>query len=49
VENGELEIVNSIFTLNLKQAIESIKKIPALKFKELFCSHRGVVRSLEGM
>ncbi len=43
VENGELEIANPQFALDLNQAIESVKKISALYIGKLYCYHGGVV------
>jgi glyoxylase-like metal-dependent hydrolase (beta-lactamase superfamily II) len=43
VENGKLEIANPSFTLDLEQAIESVKKISHLEINELWCYHGGVV------
>lgn len=43
VENGELEIANPQFALDIEQAVESIKKISFLEIDKLFCYHGGVV------
>ncbi|QMU27501.1 MBL fold metallo-hydrolase [Adhaeribacter radiodurans] len=41
IENGELEISNPDFTLDLKRAVDSIKKLQALNIQQLVCYHGG--------
>ena len=42
VENGHLEIANPQFTLNLQQAIASVKMMEQLDIETLICYHGGV-------
>lgn len=42
-EEGELEIANPKFTLDLPKAIESIKKLQEFKIERIICYHGGVV------
>ncbi len=42
IENGELEIANPQYTLDIDQAIASIKKLSALEINTLYCYHGGV-------
>ena len=43
IENGELEIANPQYTLDINQAIASIKKLSSLEINTLYCYHGGVV------
>ncbi len=43
VENGKLEIANPQFTLDMQQAIASIKRIEGLDIEKMICYHGGVV------
>ncbi len=43
VANGQLDIANPQFTLDLKQAVDSVQKISELPIKRLVCYHGGVV------
>jgi glyoxylase-like metal-dependent hydrolase (beta-lactamase superfamily II) len=43
VDHGELEIANPQFALDLKQAVESVKKLSLLDIDTLYCYHGGVV------
>jgi len=43
VENGVLEIGNPQFTLDIQQAIASVKKLEALDIEKMVCYHGGVV------
>ena len=43
VQDGELEIANPRFTMDMQQAIDSIKKLEQLEIKTLICYHGGVV------
>jgi glyoxylase-like metal-dependent hydrolase (beta-lactamase superfamily II) len=43
VENGHLEIANPQFTLNLQQAVASVKKMEELDIERLICYHGGAV------
>lgn len=45
IENGELEIANPQCTLDIKTAIESVKKIAGLKIKKLICYHGGMMET----
>lgn len=42
VENGELEIANPQFTLDMEAAIESLRKMAILDIEKLICYHGGV-------
>ena len=42
-QDGELEIANPQFTLDLSQAIDSVKKIARLEIEKLLCYHGGTV------
>ena len=43
VQDGELEIANPRFTMDMQQAIDSIKKLAQLEIEILICYHGGVV------
>jgi len=43
VENGYLGIANPQFTINMQEAIASVKKIAQLDLKQVICYHGGVV------
>lgn len=43
VENGELDIANPSFTLDLQTAIQSVHKIKRLNPQKIICYHGGVV------
>lgn len=43
VQDGELEIANPRFTMDMQQAIDSIKKLAQLEIETLICYHGGVV------
>jgi glyoxylase-like metal-dependent hydrolase (beta-lactamase superfamily II) len=45
IENGELEIANPSFTLDIKAAIGSVKKIAGLKIEKLICYHGGMMET----
>ncbi|WP_224995580.1 MBL fold metallo-hydrolase [Cesiribacter sp. SM1] len=42
VEGGELEIANPHFTLDLPQALASVKKLQQLEVEKIICYHGGV-------
>ncbi len=42
-EDGELEIANPEYTLDLDAAIQSVKKLRQLDIKKIICYHGGVV------
>ncbi|MDB5242038.1 MAG: beta-lactamase [Spirosoma sp.] len=42
IEEGRFEIANPAFTLDLKQAIQSVEKIKELVVKKIICYHGGV-------
>lgn len=44
-ENGELEIANPGFTLDLVSAVDSVKKIRALEPSAIVCYHGGLVNT----
>lgn len=44
VEEGEFNIANPQFTLDMKAALESVRKIKALKPSRIICYHGGVVQ-----
>ncbi|ULQ52707.1 MBL fold metallo-hydrolase [Flavihumibacter fluvii] len=44
-ENGELEIANPAFTLDLTMAVNSVKKISELDIHKIICYHGGVVET----
>ena len=44
VEGDHLEIANPQFTLDLKSAVESVKKIQRLDIGQMICYHGGVVQ-----
>ncbi len=47
-ENGKFDIANPAFTLDMKQAIESVKKIRDMNPEKIICYHGGLVdRNLE--
>jgi glyoxylase-like metal-dependent hydrolase (beta-lactamase superfamily II) len=43
IENGELEIANPQFTLNLDDAVASVKLLRTLEAKRIICYHGGVL------
>ncbi|PSR56449.1 MBL fold metallo-hydrolase [Adhaeribacter arboris] len=43
IEKNELEIANPDFTLDLKEAVKSIKKLQQLDIQKLVCYHGGVL------
>lgn len=43
IENGEIEIANPQFTLDLKQAVQSVYKLSLLKPLKIICYHGGVL------
>lgn len=43
IEEGELEIANPHFTLDLPQAIASVKKLQQLEIDKIVCYHGGVI------
>jgi glyoxylase-like metal-dependent hydrolase (beta-lactamase superfamily II) len=43
VENGHLEIANPQFTINIQEAVASVKKIAQLEVERIICYHGGVV------
>lgn len=43
IENGEFEIANPQYTLDLKQAIDSVKKISTYKIDQVICYHGGTM------
>lgn len=43
LENGELELANPRFTMDMQQAIGSIKKLAQLPIETLICFHGGVL------
>jgi glyoxylase-like metal-dependent hydrolase (beta-lactamase superfamily II) len=45
IENGELEIANPQFALDIKTAVESVKKIAGLKIEKLICYHGGMMET----
>ena len=45
IEEGNFEIANPAFTLDLKQAIQSVEKIKALAMEKMICYHGGVVEN----
>lgn len=45
IENGELNIANPDFTLDIKQAIESVKKLSKLHINTLICYHGGMINT----
>lgn len=44
LENGELDIANPQFTMDLDQAVESVNKLAGYQIDELHCYHGGVIR-----
>ena len=44
-ENGELNIANPAFTLDLPAAVESVKKLRQMEINKLVCYHGGVVET----
>ncbi len=42
-EDGELEIANPEYTLDLDAAIQSVKKLRQLDIQRIICYHGGVV------
>lgn len=44
IENGELEIANPQFTLDLKAALQSVKKLSRLTPRQIICYHGGSLR-----
>lgn len=47
-EDGELEIANPEFTLDLNAAIDSVKKLRQFDIKKIICYHGGVVEDNPG-
>lgn len=47
-EDGELEIANPDYTLDLNAAIDSVKKLQAFDIKKIICYHGGVVEENPG-
>ena len=47
-EDGELEIANPDYTLDLNAAIDSVKKLRQLDIKKIICYHGGVVEENPG-
>ncbi|GAB3176047.1 MBL fold metallo-hydrolase [Telluribacter humicola] len=45
VEEGELEIANPHFTLDLHEAVNSVKKLRELEIDRIICYHGGMVTS----
>ncbi|ACT93109.1 MBL fold metallo-hydrolase [Dyadobacter fermentans] len=43
--NGKLDIANPAFTLDLPEAVNSVKKIANLRVTQLICFHGGVVEN----
>lgn len=43
VENGEFDIANPAFTLDIEQAIKSVKKIINLAPRKIICYHGGII------
>ncbi len=43
VENGELEIANPHFSLDLAQALDSVKKLARLEIDKVICYHGGEI------
>ncbi|MGG5637313.1 MBL fold metallo-hydrolase [Myroides sp. C20-1] len=43
VEEGQLNIANPQFTLDMRQAVASVKKIKQLKPKKIICYHGGIL------
>lgn len=44
IEHGEFEIANPHFTLNLDQAVESVRKLAKLEIDEVICYHGGIMK-----
>lgn len=44
-EDGELNIANPAFTLDLPAAVQSVKKLRQMEIKKLVCYHGGVVEA----
>lgn len=44
IENGELEIANPQFTLDMKQALKSIEVIKGLELNKIICYHGGIMK-----
>lgn len=42
-ENGQLDIANPSFTLDLPKAVQSVQKLTGLEMEKLICYHGGVV------
>lgn len=45
IENGELEIANPQFTLDLKLALKSIETIKELELNKIICYHGGIMKT----
>lgn len=45
IENGEFNIANPAFTLDMNQAVESVKKIKNLAPRKIICYHGGIVET----
>jgi glyoxylase-like metal-dependent hydrolase (beta-lactamase superfamily II) len=43
IENGEFDIANPAFTLDMEQAIKSVEKIISLSPSKIICYHGGIV------
>lgn len=43
IENGEFNIANPSFTLDMKSAIESVEKIRSLNPRKVICYHGGIL------
>ncbi len=43
IENGELDIANPSFTLDMEQALKSVEKIKNLNPHKIICYHGGVI------
>jgi glyoxylase-like metal-dependent hydrolase (beta-lactamase superfamily II) len=44
-ENGEFDIANPRFTLDLPQALKTVQKLQQLEINEIVCYHGGIVRN----
>lgn len=45
IEDGEFEIANPAYTLDLEAALSSVQKIKKLKPKKIICYHGGIMKS----
>lgn len=43
IENGEFEIANPRFTLDLPQAVASVERLSHLESASVICNHGGVI------